>query len=89
MSLQVSLYDTRGLNVRNITEERQLEIGLDIFLTLNRVIEEVHKKGQSEPGSQSANNPKKSGQQFLRFDGVHLCCCEVNDMHVLYDVFFL
>ena len=39
------------LDIGNVTKERQLQIRLNIFLALDRIVEEVDKEGQPEPGS--------------------------------------
>ena len=51
MGLHITLDNTRRFNVRYVTEERKFEVRLNVFLTLDRVIQEVHEERQAEPST--------------------------------------
>ena len=89
MRLQIPLDDAGSLDVGNVTKERQLQIRLNIFLTLDRVVEEVDEEGQTEPGSQPPDDAEKEGQHFLRLDRSHLSRGQVDNVHVLDNILFL
>ena len=45
MRLQIPLDAAGSLDVENITKARQLQLRLNIFLTLDRIVEEVDEEG--------------------------------------------
>ena len=69
MGLQVAFDDAVGLNVRNVTQERQAQIGFDVVLALDRIIQVIHEEGQADRNAQAANSPEENQLAHVRFNG--------------------
>src|SRR5258705_12492483 len=77
--LHIALEHAVGFNVRNVTQERQAQIGLDVVLVLDGVVKVIDEESQPDGDAQADDDTQKQRQYNARLDRVQRHNGAVND----------
>src|ERR1051325_9860889 len=68
VGLEVALDDAIGLDIRDVAEERQAQIGFDVILALDGVVQVVDKEGQTDGNAQASDQAEEDRKRDARLD---------------------
>src|SRR5687767_13539116 len=66
MNLKIARHNIVRFDVRDVAEKWQLQVGLDVVLGFNRVIQIIDKKGQTDSADETAEDAHQKRENLAR-----------------------
>ena len=86
VGLQITFHQRLAFDVRNVSQEVELEVAFDVVLTLDRIVQVVGKKGEGKAHAQTPDEPQQQGERLARLDGVERLIGQIHHLQVLHHI---